>query len=49
MLNQDEFSLEEGKMLIKFTRENIEFYLKNNKRMPIPDNIKEYAAWKLLT
>jgi len=38
---KDEFSLEEGKILIKFARENIEFFLNNNRRIPIPDIIKE--------
>ncbi|MFX0002731.1 MAG: TIGR00296 family protein [Promethearchaeota archaeon] len=46
MPNEHEFSLEEGKILIKFTRENIEFYLKDNKRMPIPDKIKEKFSEK---
>ncbi|MFX0105799.1 MAG: TIGR00296 family protein [Candidatus Hodarchaeota archaeon] len=41
MPNDDEFSLEEGKILIKFARENIEFFLRNNRRIPIPDLIKE--------
>ncbi|MFX1388894.1 MAG: TIGR00296 family protein [Promethearchaeota archaeon] len=41
MSDENEFSLEEGKLLIKFARENIEFYLKNNRRILIPDLIKE--------
>jgi uncharacterized protein (TIGR00296 family) len=41
MPDDNEFSLEEGKLLIKFARENIEFYLKNNRRIPIPEMIKE--------
>lgn len=41
MSYEDEFILEEGKMLIKFARENIEFFLKNNRRIPIPEVIKE--------
>jgi len=41
MTNKDEFNLEEGKILIKFARENIEYYLKNNRRILIPDKIKE--------
>ncbi|MFX1417924.1 MAG: TIGR00296 family protein [Promethearchaeota archaeon] len=40
MTNKDEFTLEEGKLLIKFARENIEFFLKNNRRIPVPDLIK---------
>lgn len=38
---KDEFSLEEGEILIKFARENIEFFLNNDRRIPIPDIIKE--------
>ncbi len=41
MPNEEEFSLEEGKTLLHFARENIEFYLKNNRRIHIPDKIKE--------
>ncbi len=41
MPDDNEFSLEDGKLLIKFARENIEFYLKNNRRIPIPEMIKE--------
>jgi uncharacterized protein (TIGR00296 family) len=41
MPSEDEFSLEEGKTLLKFARDNIEFYLKNNRRIPIPDILKE--------
>jgi uncharacterized protein (TIGR00296 family) len=41
MPNEEEFSQEEGKILIKFARENIEYYLRNSRRIPVPDNIKE--------
>ncbi|UCD01292.1 MAG: TIGR00296 family protein [Promethearchaeota archaeon] len=41
MSDEDEFSLEEGRMLIRFARENIEFFLRNNRRIPIPEVIKE--------
>ncbi len=41
MSYENEFSLEEGIMLIKFARENIEFFLKNNRRIPIPEVIKD--------
>ncbi len=41
MPSEEEFSLEEGITLLNFTRENIEFYLKNNRRILIPDKIKE--------
>jgi uncharacterized protein (TIGR00296 family) len=41
MPEEEQFSLEDGEQLIKFARENIEFYLKNNRRIIIPDNIKQ--------
>ncbi len=41
MPDNDEFSQEDGKMLIKFARDNIEFFLKNNRKIPITDTIKE--------
>ncbi|MFX1306540.1 MAG: TIGR00296 family protein [Promethearchaeota archaeon] len=41
MSDDDKFSLEEGKLLIKFTRDNIEYFLKNNRPIPIPNLIKE--------
>ncbi len=40
MSNEEEFSLEEGKMLVQFARENVEFFLKNDRRMPVPEEIK---------
>jgi uncharacterized protein (TIGR00296 family) len=46
MPNEDEFSLEEGKTLLKFARDNIEFYLKNNRRIPIPDKLKQMFSDK---
>ncbi len=41
MPDNDEFSQEDGKMLIQFARDNIEFFLKNNRKIPIPDVLKE--------
>ncbi len=41
MSNNDEFSLEEGRILIEFARKNIEFFLENNRRIPVPEEIKE--------
>ena len=41
MTDEDYFSIEEGTMLIKFARENIEFFLTNDRRIPIPSIIKE--------
>lgn len=40
-MSEDEFSVEEGTMLINFARDNIEFFLKNDRRIPIPNLIKE--------
>ena len=41
-MSEDEiFSIEDGKLLIKFARENIEYYLKNDKRILIPDIVKD--------
>jgi uncharacterized protein (TIGR00296 family) len=41
MSDEELFKLEDGKKLIRFARENIESYLKNNRRMIVPDDIKE--------
>jgi len=41
MSDKEIFTLEEGKALIKFARENIEHFLKNSKRIIIPDDLKE--------
>ena len=40
MIKNDLFSLEDGRTLIKFARDNIEFFLKNSKRITIPDDLK---------
>ena len=40
MSEEDKFSQEEGTILLRFARDNIEFFLKNNRRIPIPDQIK---------
>ena len=40
-MSDDEFSVEEGTMLINFARDNIEFFLKNDRKIPIPTLIKE--------
>ena len=34
MSNNDKFTIEDGKLLIRFARENIEYYLKNDDRLP---------------
>jgi len=44
MSNNEIFSLEDGKILIQFARENIEHYLINNKRIPVPDEIRKKFA-----
>ncbi|MHA1292783.1 MAG: TIGR00296 family protein [Promethearchaeota archaeon] len=41
MSNNEKFTIEDGKLLIKFARENIEYFLKNNKKIIIPNEIKE--------
>jgi len=41
MSDEELFTLEEGKTLIKFARENIEHFLKNSKRIIIPDGLRE--------
>ncbi|MCK4380847.1 MAG: TIGR00296 family protein [Candidatus Lokiarchaeota archaeon] len=46
MSDEHKFSLEEGTILIRFARDNIEFFLKNNRKIPIPDQIKEKFADK---
>jgi len=44
MSNEEKFSVEEGKMLINFARENIEHYLKHNKRIGVPEEMKQKFA-----
>ena len=46
MSDEEKFSVEEGKTLINFARENIEHYLKNNKRIGVPEEIKQKFANK---
>jgi len=41
MSEENKFCLEDGKILIKFARENIEYFLKTNTRIPIPEDIKK--------
>ena len=41
MPENEEFSQEDGEVLIRFARDNIEFYLQNNKKIPISSQIKE--------
>ena len=40
MSNLEPFSLEDGKTLIKFARDNIEYFLKNDRPIPVLENIK---------
>jgi AMMECR1 domain-containing protein len=42
-----EFRIEEGELLIKFARKNIEYYLEHNERMPIPNDLNEKFNEKL--
>ncbi|MFX0187482.1 MAG: TIGR00296 family protein [Candidatus Hodarchaeota archaeon] len=46
MSDEEKFNVEEGSMLIDFTRENIEFFLRNDRRIPVPDEIKQKFADK---
>ncbi len=53
MSKKELFNLEDGKQLIRFARQNIECYLKNNRRLIVPDDIKqkfrdEYGAFVTL-
>jgi uncharacterized protein (TIGR00296 family) len=41
MSYEEKFSLEDGQTLINFARENIEFFLRNDRKIPIPDRVKE--------
>jgi len=41
MSDKELFSLEEGETLIKFARENIEYYLEKSKRIIVSDSLKE--------
>lgn len=46
MNEKGKFSLEDGNLLIKFARDNIEYYLKNNRRIPISEEIKKRFSEK---
>lgn len=41
MSEEEIFSLEDGERLIEFTRDNIEFFLRNNRRIVVPEDIKQ--------
>jgi len=41
MADEEKFTLEEGEMLIKFARQNIDFFLKNDRKIPVAEEIKE--------
>ncbi|MFX1356021.1 MAG: TIGR00296 family protein [Promethearchaeota archaeon] len=40
MSDEDRFNLEDGVLLVKFARENIEYFLLNNRRIPVQEEIK---------
>ena len=40
MADEEKFTLEDGAILIKFARDNIEYFLKNNKKIPVAKEIK---------
>jgi len=46
MSDEEIFSVEDGKMLIKFARDNVENYLKTSKKIGIPDEIKQKFSEK---
>ncbi|MHA2281084.1 MAG: TIGR00296 family protein [Promethearchaeota archaeon] len=41
MTDEEKFSLEDGELLIKFARDNIEYFLNNNRKIPVAVEIKE--------
>jgi uncharacterized protein (TIGR00296 family) len=41
MSDDEKFSVEDGKLLIKFARDNIENYLTHSKRISVPEEIKQ--------
>ncbi|MGQ4872660.1 MAG: TIGR00296 family protein [Promethearchaeia archaeon] len=41
MSEEEIFTEEDGKLIVRFARENIEYFLKTNRRMIVPDEIKE--------
>ena len=41
MTDEEKFTLEDGEMLIKFARDNIEFFLQNDRKIPVAEEIKE--------
>jgi uncharacterized protein (TIGR00296 family) len=44
MSDEERFSVEDGKKLINFARANIDHYLKNSKRIGVPEEIKKKFA-----
>ena len=46
MSHEELFSVEDGKMLIKFARDNVENYLKTSKKIGIPNEIKQKFSEK---
>ncbi|TXT53425.1 MAG: hypothetical protein BAJALOKI2v1_970002 [Promethearchaeota archaeon] len=46
MSEEEKFSLDDGKRLIKFVRENIHAFLNTGKRIPVPDDLKEMFGEK---
>jgi uncharacterized protein (TIGR00296 family) len=41
LTDEENFTLEDGELLIKFARENIEYFLKNDRKIPVTEEIKE--------
>ena len=46
MSKKEIFSLEDGILLLNFARDNIEYYLENNRRIPIPEEIRKRFSGK---
>ncbi len=41
MSSKEEITIEDGTLLVKFARDNIEYYLKNKHKMTVPSEIKQ--------
>ena len=48
MADKEIFTVADGKELIQFARDNIEFYLKHNKSISVPEVLKEKYKENLL-
>ena len=46
MIQQQEYTLEDGKILLRFARNNLEYYLSEEKKFPIPQELQEKYSQK---